>query len=81
MALIGLILFGLITDLGGNPHHDRIGFRYWHDPGPFSEYLKEGALGRFLGVWAVLINAVSVTNTAGCASSLTETAAVRIYGH
>ncbi|KAG8924052.1 hypothetical protein FRC00_005554 [Tulasnella sp. 408] len=31
LALIGLILFGLICDLGGNPRHDRVGFRYWSD--------------------------------------------------
>lgn len=59
LALIGLILFGLICDLGGNPRHDRVGFRYWDNPGVFSYYLKEGALGRFLGVWSVMTNAVS----------------------
>ncbi|KAG9048725.1 hypothetical protein FS837_012161 [Tulasnella sp. UAMH 9824] len=58
LALIGLILFGLICDLGGNPRHDRVGFRYWDNPGVFSYYLKEGALGRFLGVWSVMTNAL-----------------------
>lgn len=28
IALIGLILMGIIIDLGGNPEHDRIGFRW-----------------------------------------------------
>lgn len=32
VALIALILFGIIIDLGGNPHHDRIGFRNWRPP-------------------------------------------------
>ncbi|KAG8818232.1 hypothetical protein FRC19_010788 [Serendipita sp. 401] len=32
IALIALILFGIIVDLGGNPAHDRIGFRYWQPP-------------------------------------------------
>ena len=27
VTLIGLILMGIIIDLGGNPEHDRIGFR------------------------------------------------------
>lgn len=27
ITLIGLILMGIIIDLGGNPKHDRIGFR------------------------------------------------------
>jgi hypothetical protein len=31
---------GLIIDLGGNPQHDRIGFRYWNPPnGPLGYYL------------------------------------------
>lgn len=30
LALIGLILMGIIIDLGGNPQKDRIGFRYWY---------------------------------------------------
>ncbi|KAG8933953.1 hypothetical protein FRC02_010888 [Tulasnella sp. 418] len=58
LALIGLILMGIIVDLGGNPKHDRIGFRYWKDPGVFSHYLKEGGLGKFLGFWAVMTNAL-----------------------
>jgi amino acid permease len=32
IALISLILFGIIVDLGGNPKGDRIGFRYWWAP-------------------------------------------------
>ncbi|KAG8899377.1 hypothetical protein FRB99_006759 [Tulasnella sp. 403] len=58
LALIGLILFGIICDLGGNPRHDRVGFRYWDHPGVFSSYLKTGSLGRFLGVWSVMTNAL-----------------------
>ncbi|KAG8910646.1 hypothetical protein FRC01_006211 [Tulasnella sp. 417] len=58
LTLIGLILFGLICDLGGNPRHDRVGFRYWNDLGVFSYYLEEGDLGRFLGVWSVMTNAL-----------------------
>jgi amino acid transporter len=55
---VGLIILGLIIDLGGVPGVERIGFRYWKTPGPFVEYLSEGNLGRFLGFWSVLINAV-----------------------
>ncbi|KAF9262569.1 hypothetical protein L218DRAFT_928953 [Marasmius fiardii PR-910] len=53
ILIIGLIIFTFVAMLGGNPHHDRIGFRYWRDPGPMAEYLVEGALGRFLGFWSV----------------------------
>ncbi|KAK8068769.1 hypothetical protein PG994_005385 [Apiospora phragmitis] len=29
----GLILFTIVTMLGGNPQHDRFGFGHWRDPG------------------------------------------------
>ncbi|KAK7452685.1 hypothetical protein VKT23_012086 [Stygiomarasmius scandens] len=53
ILIIGFIFFTFVAMLGGNPTHDRIGFRYWKDPGPMAEYLVEGALGRFLGFWGV----------------------------
>ncbi|KAL0580237.1 amino acid transporter [Marasmius crinis-equi] len=63
IALIGLILMGIIIDLGGNPKHDRIGFRYWNPPdGPMGKYLLDQVhdlpLARFLGFWAVMTNAL-----------------------
>ncbi|RSL83681.1 hypothetical protein CEP52_016650 [Fusarium oligoseptatum] len=33
MLVIGLMFYTLVTMLGGNPLHDRFGFRYWKDPG------------------------------------------------
>ncbi|KAJ1300846.1 hypothetical protein OPQ81_002486 [Rhizoctonia solani] len=60
LALItGLILVGLVIDLGGGPDHDRRGFRYWKNPGAFNTYLvnEPVALGRFLGLIGVLIQA------------------------
>ncbi|KAF7331870.1 Amino acid permease [Mycena kentingensis (nom. inval.)] len=58
LTITGLIIFGIIIDLGGGPNHDRIGFRYWKNPGPFVQYNDiPGALGRFLGWWAVMIQA------------------------
>ena len=49
---------GIVLDLGGGPNHDRIGFRYWHDPGPFVQFDNiPGAKGRFLGWWAVMTQA------------------------
>ncbi|KAG6850812.1 hypothetical protein H0H93_008115 [Arthromyces matolae] len=42
----------------GGPNHDRIGFRYWKNPGPFNQYLDiPGAKGRFLAWWAVMTQA------------------------
>lgn len=58
LLIVGLIILGLIIDLGGVKGVERIGFRYWKNPGPFVEYIEEGSLGRFLGFWSVLINAV-----------------------
>ena len=57
LTILGLILLMLIIDLGGAPSGDRIGFRYWIDPGPMNEYLATGALGRFLAFWKVFIQA------------------------
>lgn len=28
-AVTGCIILGLVIDLGGQPSHDRLGFRYW----------------------------------------------------
>lgn len=58
LTITGLIILGFVLDLGGGPNHDRIGFRYWKDPGPFAQYKGiSGAEGRFLGWWSVLDNA------------------------
>jgi len=58
ITITGLIILGIILDLGGGPTHDRIGFRYWKNPGPFAQYVGiGGAKGRFLGWWAVMSQA------------------------
>lgn len=56
--VIGIVIMGLVIDLGGAPGHDNIGFRYWKNPGPFVEHLAPGNWGKFLGFWAVLNNAI-----------------------
>ncbi|KAI0361984.1 dicarbixylic amino acid permease [Trametes cingulata] len=63
ITLIGLLLMGIIIDLGGNPKHDRIGFRYWDAPdGPMGKYLQNQVhndhLAIFLGFWSTLTNAL-----------------------
>ncbi|KAL9038846.1 MAG: hypothetical protein Q9214_005120 [Letrouitia sp. 1 TL-2023] len=57
LLIIGLIAYTFITMLGGNPLHDRFGFRYWRDPGSFAELYKTGSLGRFLGFLQCVIQA------------------------
>jgi amino acid transporter len=58
LLVAGIIIMGLVIDLGGVPGQQRIGFRYWNNPGPFVEYLASGSWGSFLGFWAVMNNAV-----------------------
>ncbi|PWN49124.1 hypothetical protein IE53DRAFT_388676 [Violaceomyces palustris] len=57
VTIVGLIIFGICIDLGAGPQGRVIGFSYWKNPGPFAEYLVEGASGRFVGFWYVLVNA------------------------
>ncbi|KAH8427865.1 uncharacterized protein LDX57_005570 [Aspergillus melleus] len=55
IAIIGLIILGVVLFFGGSPKHDRLGFRYWQNPGAFNPYLVPGNTGRFLGFWTALI--------------------------
>ncbi|PBP22082.1 putative general amino acid permease protein, partial [Diplocarpon rosae] len=57
LLIVGLIIFTFITMLGGNPIHDRFGFRFWNEPGAFAEIYRTGSLGRFLGFLQCLIQA------------------------
>ncbi|KAK0465379.1 amino acid permease [Desarmillaria tabescens] len=58
ITITGLIILGIVLDLGGGPNHDRLGFRYWKHPGPFAQYGGiGGAEGRFLGWWSVMTQA------------------------
>ncbi|GJN75755.1 hypothetical protein PLICBS_009861, partial [Purpureocillium lilacinum] len=47
MMIIGLLIISLVLMLGGRPSHDRLGFRYWNDPGAVKAYLLDGTTGRF----------------------------------
>ncbi|KAJ0382213.1 hypothetical protein COL922a_013022 [Colletotrichum nupharicola] len=51
--IFGFLLFTFVVVLGGNPKHDRIGFRYWRDSGAFTETYTTGTTGRFLSIWGV----------------------------
>ncbi|KAI1869954.1 uncharacterized protein JN550_005544 [Neoarthrinium moseri] len=57
LLIVGLIIFTFIVMLGGNPMHDRFGFRYWYEPGAFAEWYHTGDLGRFMGFLQCLIQA------------------------
>ena len=54
LTIIGIIILGIIVDLGGGPNHDRIGFQFWKNPGPFTDYYGfAGPKGHFLGTCSV----------------------------
>lgn len=55
LAIIGLIILGVVLFFGGGPNHDRLGFRYWDNPGAFNPYLVGGNTGRFLDFWTAFI--------------------------
>ncbi|KAL4062542.1 general APC amino acid permease [Scleroderma citrinum] len=58
--IIGLIVTGLVIDLGGAPTKDRLGFRYWKNPGVFARahLIQHNVdLDRFLGVVSVIVQA------------------------
>lgn len=57
ITIVGLIIFAFIIDLGGGPTRDRLGFRYWNNPGAMKEFKGTGDKGRFLGFFNVLVNA------------------------
>ncbi|KIP01623.1 hypothetical protein PHLGIDRAFT_505750 [Phlebiopsis gigantea 11061_1 CR5-6] len=58
ITITGLIILGIVLDLGGGPSHDRLGFRYWKHPGPFNQFNGiPGTEGRFLAWWAVMSQA------------------------
>src|SRR6202012_551672 len=49
LLIVGLTLYTVIAMLGRNPLRDLFGFRYWNNPGSFTELYYGGSLGRFLG--------------------------------
>ena len=51
LVILGLILVSIIIAAGGVPGHQATGFKYYHHPGAFAEYIAKGSLGRFLAVW------------------------------
>ncbi|TXT13488.1 hypothetical protein VHUM_00855 [Vanrija humicola] len=57
LLILGLIICGLVVSLGGGPNHDRIGFRYWKDPGAFVPMLYPGAKGKFLAWFTNVVTA------------------------
>jgi len=55
--IVGLIIAGLVVDLGGVPSQPRLGFKYWYSPGAFAPYFTTGSTGKFLGWFTNLLQA------------------------
>jgi amino acid transporter len=58
IMILGLLFLSFILFWGGGPSHDRLGFRYWKDPGAANEYIKTGNTGRFLSLMSTMVLSV-----------------------
>jgi amino acid transporter len=58
ILMIGLLILSFILFWGGGPSHDRLGFRYWQDPGAAHPYIKEGDSGRTIAFFETLVLSV-----------------------
>ncbi len=56
ITIVGFIIFGVCIAAGAG-QEGVLGFKYWREPGSFNEYLVPGDAGRFVGFWAVLVQA------------------------
>lgn len=55
--VFGLIITGLVINLGGVSGQERLGFRYWKQS-PWKTYFADGDLGRFLAFWKTVSSVV-----------------------
>lgn len=57
LTVLGFMIFAICIDAGAG-QHGYLGFHTWGNPGAFAPYLVgDGALAKFVGFWAVLIQA------------------------
>ncbi|ETN36265.1 uncharacterized protein HMPREF1541_08542 [Cyphellophora europaea CBS 101466] len=56
LTVVGFIIFGICIDAGAG-QNGYLGFSTWNSPGAFASYLVDGHTGKFVGFWAVLIQA------------------------
>lgn len=56
LTVIGFILFGICIDAGAG-QQGYLGFETWSNPGAFNSHLVDGAVGKFVGFWSVMIQA------------------------
>lgn len=56
ITIIGFVIFSICVNAGVG-QQGYLGFKYWGTPGAFAEHLAEGATGKFIGFWSVMITA------------------------
>jgi amino acid transporter len=76
LTVLGFLIFGICIDAGAG-QQGYLGFKTWHHPGAFAEYLiaDNPPLTKFVGFWAVLIQAgfaYQGTELVGIAAGETE---------
>ncbi|GLA00020.1 hypothetical protein AnigIFM60653_007087 [Aspergillus niger] len=58
LCFVGLVIVAIVITSGGGPNHQTIGFRYWHNPGAWTNYNGiTGPTGHFLGFLSAFVNA------------------------
>ncbi|KAJ5381803.1 Proline-specific permease [Penicillium cataractarum] len=58
LCFLGLVIVSIVITAGGGPNHETIGFRFWHDPGAWTNYNGiTGPTGHFLGFLSSFVNA------------------------
>ncbi|CEJ60079.1 Proline-specific permease [Penicillium brasilianum] len=58
LCFMGLVIVSIVITAGGGPSHETIGFRFWNNPGPWTDYNGiTGPTGHFLGFLASFVNA------------------------
>ncbi|KAG0156045.1 hypothetical protein PDIDSM_3221 [Penicillium digitatum] len=58
LCFLGLVIVSIVITAGGGPNGDAIGFRYWNNPGPWTNYNGiTGPTGHFLGFLSSFVNA------------------------
>lgn len=56
ITILGFIIFAICIAAGAG-QQGVIGFKHWREQGPFVEHLVSGGVGKFVGFWAVMIQA------------------------
>lgn len=78
VALVGFWIFAICMNAGVGAQ-GYLGFTYWESPGAFAPYLAEGPVAKFVGFWAVLIQAgFAYQGTELCAIGAGESANPRV---